>query len=237
MTVSTSSTAEFNLGQICRLAYIQAGLLDVHSRLDTARAGLARDFLGLILQALPSKSRLSRTRTTVTVEVTAGSATVNLPSYVLDVNGDGAYIAPEETDLEHPTFETNVRLIDQGMWHATGNKASLGTPTRMYLDRVGETLVLRLLPIPERAGHLRLKIQKLLADPGTNANTVDLERPWSQYLVYALGANLALASGLKSQATMLEAKARAELKDCQGFSSEHVNKRMRTQHSTGWRRR
>jgi hypothetical protein len=236
MTVNATSTKEFNVGQICRLAYERAGLLDPHSKLDAARARQAREFLDLILDELPARATLSRSRTFSTVTCTPNSSNVTLPSTTLDVNGDGYYIRADD-DADNPESETLVRLVDQGEWHASGAKSQTGTPTRMYLDRSGEALVLRLLPTPTEAGYIRLKVTRLLADAGADSNTVDLERPWIPYLVLELGAALLQSNSLGARSMQMAQQAAAKLQTCLGFSGEHVNKQMRFSHRSGWRRR
>jgi len=235
VTTSGSSSREFNVGKILSMAYIRAGLLDAHSSLDAARARVAKDELDLILDGLPAASTISRSRTTILVACTTGAASVTLPNNVLDVNGDGEYISPEQ-DVEHPDSETLVRLIDQGEWHSTGLRSASGVPTRMYLDRAGAALILRLMPVPNEAGTIRLKVRRMLHDAGADSNTVDLEPPWVEYLVLELAARLAMGNSLMSRAAFLRGEAKEKKIECQGFAGERVGKQLRFSHRAGWRR-
>ena len=229
MTVSSSPSRELNIGEICALAYRRAGILSPYQMPDAQRMKAAMQDLQLIIDSLQAKGVMARARGDVTVEVEEGASSVSLPSNVLEVINQIAFIDRDE-DIDAPTRETRVNLISQGEW-SQGSRSVEGVPTRVYVDRSSDALLLRLLPICQYGGWLRVPVQRLLASATSAGNTVELERPWAQYLVYALGAELARSNALPLQRVMdLQTNAAQELRMCMGFNSNRAATQIRFRH-------
>lgn len=237
MTVAATVTRELNINQICKNALRLAGVLEVHQEVDEADGSAMRDFLETTVDALQSKGIIARTQSTYLLTLTSGTYIYSLPSNVLDVIGNGAYIAASEADVTKASGETPVVPMDLATWQGLPSKNATGRPFRFYAHREATLVSVYLWPIPDEAGRIRLRTVRLLADNNDGAATVDLERPWSEYLLYALAHKAALYKSQNlAKATYFENLADKALAQCIAFANEHVDVQVTLDHPTAWSR-
>ena len=82
-------------------------------------------------------------------------------------------------------------------------------------------------PVPNSAATFRYTKVRLLKSAGNGANTIDLMRSWSQYLVYAVGANVALDNSLFDRSQQLLAYAEKVRPKAEANESQHGRIRFR----------
>jgi hypothetical protein len=235
MTVNATATKEFTIEQIVTRAFHTAGLLHVSQSPNTAESGMARDFLDIIVDHAQAMGLSARAVDFYDLALTVGTHLYSLPNYVLELGGDCMYIPSGETDLTQAAGETLVAQIDRDTWNRQAHNAE-GRPTTAYAHRVGATVQLRLWPIPDEAGTLRVQYHRLLGDNNAGENTPDLERYWVRYLVFQLAHDLGLASSLPGErCAYLQAQATEALQWCRAQSKQHVGIQMRMSHRTAWR--
>jgi len=235
MTVSASSTHEFEIDQLVFRAYNLAGLMGPYQQLDEQRAAAARDLLELRLKSLEADGLSARTVDFYDLTLTAGEARYNMPSNVLQIVGNGMYIAADETDVENAVSEQLVIRESRQEWHERASKSATGNPSHYYEHRAGVLVQARFWPIPEEAGTVRFQVQRLFADATNGTDTLDLERPWQLCLAMYLAHDLALANNKSlDRVDRLEAKALRLLEKCKGFASPKNDSQAYLEHDYGY---
>jgi hypothetical protein len=239
MTVSSLVGKELSVNQICESAYRISGLINEHQSMTEARGRVARTLLEIVLDGLQAQNVPARSESFYLLgPLTAGTYKYTLPVNVLDVIGTAMYLPASTVDVEKAETELRLATITQEQWQTIATKDVTGTvPLRLYPHRAGAQVEAWLWPIPEEAGWVRLRVQRLLAQVNDGNATVELDRPWQQYLVYALAEQLCMANSqplVKIQ--NFERKAADKLQECRGFSEEHVDMQMYVDHYVGWNR-
>src|SRR6266566_2167675 len=103
MTVSSTSSFEFNIGQICLMAYRDAGVVSIYQNLTDAQGSAARDLLQRIVNSSQSKGLFARTMDFSNVTLVAGQFGYTMPNSVLDVVGTAMFIAPGQPVTASPS--------------------------------------------------------------------------------------------------------------------------------------
>lgn len=229
MTISASRTHEFNVGQICRLAYREAALLNVYQDMTAQQAAAAMDFFQVIVHSAETEGLFARSVEFETVTLVAGTSEYALDTSTLDVHGNGAYIAAGQTESELP-----VMPISREMWQGKGVRVEGGPPSEYYAHRSSSTVEVWLWPTPgtsEAGGTVRLQSRRLRADVTTSTVTPDAERFWTEYFVLRLAEKLAGSSGLGLDRTQnLERKAERALQKCRGKANPSTNQQIVIRH-------
>lgn len=243
MTVAGSTTAEFSIDSICTMAYRLAALLPIMQSMSTEQASHARDLLELLIRSLQSKGVFARSVSFYDLALSQSSSDADtsvykysLPSNVLDVEGNGMYI-PVGATADRADGETLIQQIGQEQWHELAAKNATGVPLHMYVHRVSGVQAW-FWPIPHEAGTVRLRVHRLFADSNVSGSaTLDLERPWQEYVTYELAGHLAVSAGLPTdRVVLLKGQAQALLRECKGFSNQHTGGQIIVAHDTGWNR-
>ena len=237
MTVSTSKGKRWTVGDVVRRAYQVAGVLEASQTPTGADRRLGRELLEDVLDALATEGVFARAAEFYNLTLTSGTPGYTLPSYVIDVQDAGVYIAAGE-DVSAASAELPVTLVSQEQWQLLGTKAVEGPPTRMYAHRTGDSVVLYLWPTPDEAGTLRIRYQREMADADSDGVTLDLEVFWHQYVVQALAMQVAEAKSMPADKVMrLEGRAARLLRRARGAANETASAMIAVRHATGWRYR
>ena len=168
------------------------------------------------------------------VTLAAGTATYTLPATVFDVIENGAYIRAGDS-VTAASAELPVIQKDIEAWQALGTKAASGPPTLFYVDKSVFPIRVTLWPTPDDAGTIRFQMHRLLSDVSDGNATVDLERFWTQYLLWELAHQLASASSQpdakcgRLHGTAMEYRQRAK-----AASNQHVPSLVYLDHATTW---
>lgn len=207
--------------------------------LQAAEGDFGRQTLDTILDELTSYGVHARWVDFYEVTLSADDYTYSLPATVLDVIGDGQYIAASEADTSKASGETKVKQISREHWHHIGAKSATGRPTLMFVNKAqdGDQPELRLWPIPDEAGTIRLQVQSLPADTLEGGATVDLREYWMQYCIWELAHQFAVASSLPEQrCSYLQKRAKEKLERARGNASQKVPNVLVLNHPTPWSR-
>jgi hypothetical protein len=240
VTVSTTTLKEFNVGQIVTLAYRQGALVGDGQTPSEAQMLVGTDLLALVISGVSAKGYFAKTIEFYNLTLVAGVFQYNLPASVIDVVGNGMYISPGFTNVDQATAETVVLSSTREEWHQTPGKGSLGAPSFYYAHRAQTLVEINMWPVPsatEAGGVVRFQTHRLRADVTDRAATVDVERYWTEWLVYQLAADLSIGAGLPvNRVQMLENKALLKLRDAQSMSKESAPMRVMLSHGTSWSR-
>lgn len=199
MTVSTNATLDYTRDQLITAAYRLAGVWPSSQESSDAQSaddvGMAADFMNLELMNLQAEGVVLRTveRPTPLVLV-SGTSVYTLAADTIDVElgpyGEAGMIV--NTD----NAESMVMAMPRAEWLDNTNKTNVGTPTRVYIERLA-SVTLTFDPIPNDSTQtFRYARVRLLRDMDSGSVTADLARRWLQYVVYAVATQVALAKNL-----------------------------------------
>lgn len=241
LTVSTSTTFEFDIGQICLQAYRDAGLVSVYQGLNESQSSAARDVLQRIVNGSQAKGLFARVVEFVNVTLVAGTWAYTLSASVLDVIGDAMFIPVGQSVTAPPstsaTSETAIQMVQRDRWNNISNKATTGRPTLYYPHRTASTVELRLWPVPsstEAGATVRFQTHRFRADVRDANATVDYERYWTDYLILALASGLARQHSLMDRYGMLKKEADEKLDECKAYSKQRGPQRIVLGHRSAW---
>lgn len=219
MTIADTRTHEFNVGQICRLAYREASILSVYQEMTTQQTNAAIDFLGLIVHSAEAEGLFARSIEFEEIDLVDGQDEYDLSENTLEVTGKAMYIPPGQTQIELPVFP-----MSREQWQELGVRDTEGPPTKYYIHRTSSVCQARLWLTPgasEDTGIIRFQSHRLRADVTDAADTPDFERYWADYLVEKLAAKLARSNGLGlDRVQELEMNAIRALGKCRGKSNQ-----------------
>ncbi len=240
MTVSTSSTFTFSIGQIVTMAYRGAALLTAYQSPTLQQTGVALDEFERIVNSTQAKGLFARTVDFYNLQPLVENQFVyTVPLNILDVVGAGMYIDLTQTDISRASAETQVLPMSRETWQELSGKGAQGRPTMYYPHRVSDQVQIYIWPLPsavEAGGAIRFQIHRYRADVRDPSATTDYERFWVDWLTSELSARLAKANGMSIQRIqLLMADAASKLRDCRGMSNQRVSQQFVPRHRAGYR--
>lgn len=237
MTVSTSRTYNPDISSILRMAFRRCGLLNEHQDLDEAKSKVGREELDALIDFLQVDGLAARARTFEVITLVSGTRDYTMSASTLDVEGDGAFIAAGET-VDSASGETPIQAMTIQEWQGLSSKDATGRPFRYYLDRTSDLLVVKFWVTPgatEDGASVRFVVERLSADNLVGSNTVDKERYWRDYLVWAMAERLAFVYSIPGSLRMeLGRKAEQALGKCRGAAAPQTPTDFYLGHRTGW---
>jgi hypothetical protein len=238
MTIAAARTRELDIGRICLRAYQLAGLVNESQSITADKGAFARDMLGNIIDEMQPHGLRARAVEFRDLTLVADDYTYTLDTDVLDVVGDAMFIDPDEADLTKASGEVPIVMIGRDEWQLLSDKSATGRPVMYYVHRTASPPEIRFWPIPDadHAGTVRFQIHRLAANSNDSSKTVDLERYFSQYLIWELCHHICLANSLHQQASYYGKMAMMKLELCKSFSAQRTPAQLVLRHRTGWHR-
>lgn len=236
MTINTSRTTEFDIGQIVLMAYRKAGLLNEHQALDAPKSNAGKALLETIIKELEIYGVSARTVVLERVTVTALTNTYALEASTFDIVGSAVWIDGDDPDPDNPQAVFPLRPVDREQRQIIDSEAASGQPTLFYVDQTTVPISVWLWPTPSADGYVRFQSRRLAADSTDTAKTPDLERYWVQYLIHELGAQLAADNSMLAKAAYLDAIAQRKLVMCRAYANPRGSFQIGLDHPTGWSR-
>jgi len=167
------------------------------------------------------------------ITLTAGTTTYSLPASTLDVVGVAMF------NLTGEDQQTAVQPMDRDAYFRLVDKTITGPPRQYFLHRL-QTLTLYVYPVPTSAdvGTLQIQRQYALATMSDGNKTIDLERYWIPYFVWALAHYMSVAAGLPvARCTYLSQQANGYLESARSASTAgNADSYFFNAHETGWSR-
>jgi hypothetical protein len=236
LTIATTRTNEFDIGQIVLMAYRKAGLLNEHQSLTTAKTNAGKALLETIVKELEIYGVAARWGVLERVTVTAGVNTLSLDATTLDVRASAVWIDGDDPDPDNPTTVLPMTSVDEERRQVISSAAAEGQPTLFYVDKTTVPISVWIWPTPISNGFIRFQSRRLAADNLDTTKTPDLERYWAQYLIHELGAQLAMDNSMLEKAVALDAIAQRKLTMCRAYSNPRGSFQIGLDHATGWSR-
>lgn len=240
MTVSTDRGTAMTIDAIVLTAYQLAGLLPPTATLDPSRGAFGRTILNTILSEMATDGVSARWVDFYNLTLVSGTYKYSMPEYVVEVIGNGAYIAASETNITQAASEFAVTEISREEWQNIGTKSTTGW-TSWYYQHEGPGDYIKqvyLWPIPDEAATIRFQVQVQPYDSLTGAATLDLKTYWMQYILWELAHQFAMASSLpENRVSQLKARGRETREKARGLASGAIPGQMTMDHQTPWSRR
>jgi len=237
MTIATTRTNEFDIGQIVLMGYRRAGLVNVHQGLNAAQLNAGKALLETVIKELEIYGVAARWGVLERITVTAGANTYLLDSSTLDVRGSAVWIDGDDPDPDNPQVVLPMTSVDEERRQVIGSEAAEGQPTLFYVDKTTVPISVWIWPTPVDGGYIRFQSRRLAADNLDTTKTPDLERYWAQYLIWELGHQLAVDSSLEMTRILhLAGVAEKKLTMCRAYSNPRGSFQIGLDHSTGWSR-
>lgn len=236
MTINTSRTAEFDIGQLVLMGYRKAGLLNEHQALTAAKSNAGKALLETIIKELEIYGVSARSVILERVAVTAGTNTYSLDASTFDIVGSAVWIDGTDPDPDNPLAVFPLRPVDREERQIISSESAQAQPTLFYVDQTTVPVSVWLWPTPSADGYVRFQARRLSADSTDTAKTPDLERYWAQYLIHELGAQLAADNSMLAKAAYLDGIAQRKLTMCRAYANPRGSFQIGLDHSTGWSR-
>lgn len=233
MTINPASTRVFSIATIIRRAYQLAGLMNAsESTADptwTAKAEMAADLLDMGLKRMQASSILEKHVARTTIAITGGTATYAVASTTIALLGNAMFAETGDT------VESPVQPMDRDAYQGITDKTSEGHPSRFWFDRYNNQI--SLWPVPDANGSLVVQSHRLIADGDLSQYDVELERHWTEHLVFDLAYKLCLANSLPlDRCNYLRVRAAELLTEAAGYSKSSEPFYLYNTHGTNWRR-
>ncbi len=194
MTVSSTANFELNVDNLLRRSFQLAGLLEASQRPRPDDLSMARDILGMELDALQAEGTILRTEIGSLQALTASTTSYGLASDTIDV-----FVGPDNVAgmiVPSSGAETPVRAISAMEYQAITNKAVEATPVMVFVEKLA-TVTLYFWPVPHvSTTQFRYRKIRLPRDADTGAVTLDLARRWQKAICYQMAWQIALAKSI-----------------------------------------
>lgn len=233
-------SAAVSINELVLLALKRAGLVPVQARLSGANLvpylEHGRRLLDLIVDGLATKGFFARSMAFHDLTIVADTSEYALPETVLDVHEDAMFIPSFNGDTEHTQGETPIKQIDLSTWQTLPNKGSESSRPQLYAAfRDEATVTVRFWPVPSEAGTVRLKTARLLDGNATGTDSVDLQRYWSDALVWCLAYYFAVDGSMPvEKVSLLLSVSETKKAECVSYAFEHTNQVATVHYPTQW---
>ncbi len=236
MTIEATRTAEPNVGKILRRAARKANLISEYQQnLPGTKQSEGLDILTNVVDQLEAEGIFARSMSTVDISLTANQSDYDLGESVLGIHGRPIYYSAGE-DPDSSDEQTYMRMVRREEYYRLGRSAQTSDhPTIGFEDRQTTPIVLKVWQTPSEAGTIRLQVHRLRADTTNTSSTMDFERYWNQYFVYAVAKEYAEEGGQSIQHVMfLGSEAERFKQMAKGRAHETPPRRFIMGHSTPW---
>jgi hypothetical protein len=230
MTVSTNPTPDFQRDQILTAAIRKCGLLTAGEDATAEQISDAAVHFNLSLQDLQSEGIALSSVERATLALISGTAEYALPVDVIDVelgqdDAIGTIISSDGTT------ETIVKTMSRGEWMNIAQKTTLtGRPSRCYIEKLALVTAV-FWPIPDSSLiSFRYAKVRLLRGGNTGADTMDLFRTWTPYILHYTASGVAYDNSKPDLGATYMQIAQGMLAKCKAGDVQHGAIRFRAGH-------
>lgn len=231
MTVSANPTPDFKRDELLDAAIRVTGILSDDEVPTASQLRLAATHLNLTLETLQSEGVILTTIERKTMPLVAGTKEYTLASDIIDIElGQDDTVGTIRDNTS--STETQVKIMSRGEYLQLAVKDTvISRPSRCYVERQAASVHLVFWPIPDASMvSFQYTSVRLLRAGDTGAVTMDLARTWSQYLVFAVAAAVALSNSLFDRGQYLQQRADELLEKCKAGDSQHGTMQLRVGH-------
>ncbi len=238
MTIATTRGTESSIAELVDDAYREAGIVSVELNPTVKQRVYGRRVLDRIMDELVTSGLFARSVVFSDHALTIGDYTYTMDDDVSNIVGDGMYIDATQTDLTKADGETVIKQMSLEEWNHISAKGAIGRPSRMLVYRAQDPIEVRLWPIPDEAGTMRLQEHRMPADATDGSTTPDSLPYWYQYFVTAVAAKVAGSSSMpRTRVNDLAKEAHVLRTRARGYANQNVSAQARVAHETAWNTR
>lgn len=236
MTANSDNTREFSIQQLLTMSLRTAGLINEMqgpgAPMWDAKMADAMNFLEMEMDSITEVQTRHVDWYDLTTVADQGEYTVT--GGVIDFTGMAMY----QDATNSNAGETVLTPIMRDAYQRLSAKTSSGRPYLYYYHRV-ETPKLFLWPRPDTTDDtIRFQAQYLAGDNDDASKTVDMDRFWVKYLVYAVAHHLRVAASMDpGMCGYLEKKSQMYYQKALMKSRQSKGTQMVIRHGQGWARR
>jgi hypothetical protein len=188
MTTSGTISAQLIVGEIITAAMMELGVISAGEQPTADEAADGIRALNWMLKSWPSRGLNLWRETQGEVVFPAGTATVAMDPYCLDV--------VEARFVQSTTFERPLARWESGQYRQLPNKTQAGYPVAFYPNKQTGTLSLTLWPVPVADATIRYTYSRVPEDVTDASETVDAPQEWTELVYVALAARLVQTFGV-----------------------------------------
>src|SRR6185295_5829783 len=194
MTTSATATFELSIDSLLRRSFQIAGLIEASQSPRSDDLSMARDFLGMELDALQADGVVLRTVIRTTLPLIASTSSYTLDNDTIDVALDPGNMAGMIVPASDG--ETPVRAIARAEYQQIVTKDTEALPTLVYIEKQATT-TLHFWPVPPDStltfSYSKIRLPR---DSTTGSNTPDLARRWAKAICYQMAWQIAMAKSV-----------------------------------------
>jgi hypothetical protein len=221
MTVSANPTPDFQRDQILTAAIRKCGLLTAGEAATPEQIADASIHFNLALQDLQSEGVVLRSIERTTLALISGQAEYPLPADVIDLelgqdDAIGTIISSDGTT------ETIVKTMSRGEWMNIAQKSTMtGRPSRCYVEKQA-TVTAVFWPTPDSSLiSFRYAKVRFLKGGNDGANTMDLLRTWTPYILHYVASGVAYDNSKAELGATYLGIAQGLLARCKAGDTQH----------------
>lgn len=230
MTVSANPTPDFQRDQILTAAIRKCGLLTAGEAATPEQIADASIHFNLALQDLQSEGVVLSSIERATLALVSGQAEYTLPTDVIDVelgqdDAIGTIISSDGTT------ETILKTMSRGEWMNIAQKSTTtGRPSRCYIEKQA-TVTAVFWPTPDTSAiSFRYAKVRFLRGGNDGANTLDLLRTWTPYILHYVASGVAYDNSKAELGATYLGIAQGLLARCKAGDTQHGAIRFRAGH-------
>lgn len=236
MTVNAANTHEFSINRLVHMAYRRCVLIAPGQELSTVQLTEGTDALELTMRDLDARGVALRSVRYDTIQFTADDEYLTLEEDVFDVGHTAMCLPASTTDTTRASDESPVERVYRDDMHEISDKSATGNvPTMFWLDKSETPYRIKVWPIPNEAGYLRLEVTRLAANSTDASKTPDRERHFANTLVFGISHKLAMSNGVSLDRVMMFRQGFEDgVAQCLGREKEVVDRQFKMGHRSGY---
>ena len=187
MTVSGVISGQMIVSEAIAAAMRELGVLAIGSNPTDEETAEGIRSLNWMLKSWAANGVNLWRETDGTVTFTAGTATMPLAPYCLDVL--------EARLVQSTTFERPLQRWENGQYLQIPNKANPGSPTAYSLTRTIDAISMTVWPVPFEDMDILYSYARVPDDVTDGAETLDIPQEWTETVYLGLAARMAQMLG------------------------------------------
>lgn len=186
--VSPSPSERLTAAQMVQAAAEELGVVGIGEDLEPEESEFGIRQLQWMLKSLTAKGVNLWTQIEETAVFAAGTRTVTLDPYVIDIL--------EARFVQSAAFERPLQRWENGQYFQLPNKAQSGYPVAYNLQRSADLISMSLWPVPVADSTIIYTAARTAVDISDPNQIVDIPAQWSEAIYLALAARMAPTFGV-----------------------------------------
>lgn len=188
MTTSGTISSTMTVADVITQAMREIGAISAGERPTAQETADAITTLNFMLKAWQARGLTSWRDTDGTVSFSAGTGSVTLSPYCLDVL--------EARLVQSPGYERPLQRWTLAQYRQTPNKAQPGFPTAYTIAKTDTAITMKVWPVPVATSTVNYSYSRVIEDVTDAAQTLDVPQHWLEAVFLGLAARMVHAYGM-----------------------------------------